>query len=190
MREPLLTDLPALVEALAQGLRPWLNMPYACFGHSMGALIAFELARYLRRLGAPLPVHLLVSARRAPQILNPDTPLHQLPEPAFVDQLRLRYNGIPQAILTEPELMQLFLPILRADFTVIETYRYIHQAPLDCPITVFGGLQDGRIGRVDLEAWQAMTRNACQVHMLPGEHFFLQSAQAQLLRLVAQQLAR
>ena len=189
MREGLFTDLPALVEATADGLRPWLNRPYAFFGHSMGALIAFEVARRLRQLGEPLPVHLLVSARRAPQIPNPDPLLHRLPEPDFVDQLRWRYNGIPQAILTEPELMQLFLPILRADFTVVETYRYLHQAPLDCPITAFGGLQDDRVSHADLEAWQELTRDTCRVHMLSGDHFFLQSAQAQLLQLVAQHLA-
>jgi medium-chain acyl-[acyl-carrier-protein] hydrolase len=99
-----------------------------------------------------------------------------------------RYHGIPEAILAEPELMQIFLPILRADFTLLETYRWQPGELLNQPITAFGGLQDRLLTRDDLCAWKELTRGSFSIHMLQGGHFFLQENQAALVRLVAQQL--
>src|SRR5262245_31979426 len=107
MGEKPFANLPALVDALAVGLRPRLAAPYAFYGHSMGALIAFELARHLRHRSENLPVHLFVSARRAPQVPSHEAPCHQLTDSEFVDTLVRRYNGIPKIILAEPELMKL-----------------------------------------------------------------------------------
>lgn len=188
MREKPCSDLKALVDVLANGLAPRLVPPYAFFGHSMGALIAYELVRCLRGQGANPPVHLFVSARRAPHVPNPDPPCHQLPDQGFLQILVRRYNGIPQAILAEPELMKLFLPILRADFTLMETYQHVAAEPLDQAITVFGGMDDQIVSRAGLAAWKDVTRGAFEVHMMPGGHFFLQNAQAALLEVIARQL--
>jgi medium-chain acyl-[acyl-carrier-protein] hydrolase len=188
MREKLFHEMAALVEELARGLAPSLDIPYAFFGHSMGALIAYELLGLLRRQSQPNAAHLFVSARRAPQIANTDPPIHQLPERDFVAQIVKRYNGIPPVILAEPELMQLFLPIMRADFALLETYSWQPGELLNHPITAFGGLQDRLLTRADLCSWKELTRGSFGIHMLPGGHFFLQENQAELVRLIAQQL--
>ncbi len=137
LRDPCFTGLEPLVQALP----PYLDMPYAFFGHSLGALIGFELARALVRESRPGPVHLFVSDHSAPQIQNPDPPIHQLPEPDFIKKLR-HLNGTPGEVLQHAELMALLLPVLRADFAINETYVYIPGSLLDCPISAFGGLQD------------------------------------------------
>jgi medium-chain acyl-[acyl-carrier-protein] hydrolase len=185
MREKPISDLAVLVEALAAGMASGFKTPFAFFGHSMGALIAYELTRLLRRKGEVLPERLFVSARRAPHLPASEPPCHQLPDDAFVNTLVTRYNGIPKAILAEPELMQLFLPTLRADFTLLETYRYIPEAPISQPITIFGGTNDQLVSRDELSAWKDLTTGPTDVHMMPGSHFFLQTSQAAVLRIVA-----
>jgi medium-chain acyl-[acyl-carrier-protein] hydrolase len=181
LSEPAFTDLNALIETLTAEILPYCDRPFAFFGHSMGGLIAFELTRSLRRHHHPQPLHLLLSGCRAPQLSSPHPPLHSLSDADFIEELR-RYNGTPEAVLTNAELMQLFLPTLRADFTLIETYCHVAEPPLDRPITVFGGLQDAEVSPEDLEAWQIQTTKRLTRHMLPGDHFFLHSAQALLLQ--------
>jgi medium-chain acyl-[acyl-carrier-protein] hydrolase len=188
LREKPFVDLPSLVDALAEGLAPWLTSPYALFGHSMGALIAYGLVRHLRHKGGPLPFRLFVSGRRAPHVPGRQSPCHHLSDPEFVETLVQRYNGIPKAVLAEQELMNLFLPILRADFTLMETYKHIPEEPLEQAITVFGGIDDQSVNRADLDAWKDVTRGETDLHMLPGDHFFVQSARTALLNIVSRQL--
>lgn len=181
------TRLPPLIESLAEALLPRLDKPFAFFGHSMGALISFELIRELRRNRGLAPAHLFVSGRRAPQIENNDPPTYNLPEGAFIEDIR-RFNGTPQEVLEHPELMQLLLPALRADFAICQTYAYTEEPPLECPISVFGGLEDHDAPREYLEAWREQTTASYSLRMLPGDHFFLRKYQPLLLRLLAQQL--
>jgi medium-chain acyl-[acyl-carrier-protein] hydrolase len=188
LREAPITRLSPLVDILAQVLRPAMHLPFAFFGHSMGALIAFDLARRLRQQGGPRPLQVFISAHRAPHLSSPDLPIHQLPTPAFLEQLQQRYNAIPPAVLAEKELMDLFLPTLRADFAIHETYVYQAEAPLSCPLSAFGGLQDRRVGRDGLDAWGEQTRNRFSLRMFPGDHFFLQSARVQLLQALSEDL--
>ena len=180
-REPPFTQMDMLIPALADGLRPHLSLPFVLFGHSMGALLSFELARLLRRRGDPGPAHLFVSARRAPQIPDRRPPLHALPDADLVDQLSRRYNGLPQAVLGNADLMRLFVPLVRADLTLTETYAYASEAPLVCPISAFGGLDDGEIMREELAAWGDQTRGSLTLRMLSGDHFFLQTNRPRLL---------
>lgn len=189
LKEPSFTRLSPLVQTLAQVLHPYLNMPFAFFGHSMGALIGFELARQLRRQYSLGPVHLFVSGRRAPQIPDRSPPIHQLPESALVEELR-RLNGTPESVLQNAELMQLVLPVLRADFALCETYVYSTEDPLDCPISAFGGLQDGSVSYDDLAAWRDQTNSSFTLKMIRGNHFFLQSARALILSALSQELQR
>ena len=165
-------NLPSLIDVLAEVLYPHLDLPFAFFGHSLGSLISFELTRRLRRQTAPSPMHLFVSGCRAPQIPDPDPPIHQLPDAEFIEELG-RFNGTPQAVLENPELMEVFLPVLRADMRLNETYVYDHEAPLDCPITAFGGLEDEEVSHKELAAWHDQTRSKFNIHMFQGDHFFL-----------------
>jgi surfactin synthase thioesterase subunit len=181
------TQLSPLVQALAQALVPLLDKPFAFFGHSLGALVSFELARQLRRQAGIQPIHLFVSADRAPQIPQRDRPIHALPEREFLAELS-RLNGIPGKVLEEPDLMQILLPVLRADFAVYETYAYSAEAPLNCPFSIFGGLQDTRVSRGDLEAWRNQTSVSFSLQMFPGDHFFLNTTQPLLLQLLSQEL--
>ena len=187
-RETAYDRLMPLVETLEQQLQPFMDRPFAFFGHSMGALIAFELTRRLQAGSGAGPVCLLVSARRAPQLPDRDMPIHQLPQDAFVQQLLQRYSGIPQTILEQPDLMALFSQTLRADFALIETYVYTPDRPLACPITAFGGTDDPHARRAELTAWSAQTSNAFGLHMISGDHFFLQNNQASLVRLISEVL--
>ena len=180
-REPALTRMEALVAPLADAMLPYLDRPYIVFGHSMGALIGFELARRLRKLGAPDPLHLFVSARRAPHVADPHPPLHTLPDADLVAQLTRRYNGMPRAVLENAELLRMFIPIVRADLTMTETYVYAPEAPLACPISAFGGLEDDAVTRDDLAAWGDQTGAGFTLRMVPGGHFFLQTDRARLL---------
>src|SRR5208337_356763 len=138
------TQLSPLTQDLAQALVPLLNMPFAFFGHSLGALVSFELARHLRSLYGMGPVRLIVSASPAPQFPHRDRPIHSSPEKEFVEQLR-RLNGTARELLEHEELMEIVLPLLRADFALYETYVYSPEAPLSCPISTFGGLQDRKV---------------------------------------------
>lgn len=187
LNEPPFTRLLPLVQALADALSPHLYKPFAFFGHSLGALVSFELARQLRAQGAPAPVHLFVSGVGAPHIRNPDSAVHGLPEPQLKDKLR-RLNGTPTAVLEHAELMQIMLPILRADFAIYETYAYADEPPLGCPISVFGGVQDRAVSRERLEAWRDQTSTSFSLRMLPGDHFFIHTAQSLLLRMLSQEL--
>jgi len=184
LRERPFTTLSRLVGVLVDVLTPQMQMPFVFFGHSVGALIGFELARLLRRQNRTGPLHLFVSARRAPQLPEPGPPMHQLPEAEFVDKLK-DFNGIPQAVLREAELMRFFLPILRADFALLETYLYVDDHPLDCPITVFGGLHDVKATREELTAWHYQTKGEFRIQLFSGGHFYLHNAQGQLLRAIA-----
>jgi len=184
---PAFTDMDPLVKAAAAALLPYFDMPFAFFGHSMGASISFELARLLRREGRRLPVHLYISGRRAPHILRSDPPLHALPEDELLHELR-ELNGTPKEVLEHPELMQMMIPLLRADFSVAETYTCKPEAPLNMPISVFGGLADKEIERADLEAWRDYSTASFKLRMLPGDHFFLNTSQSMLLRLLSSEL--
>ncbi|NJL55892.1 thioesterase [bacterium] len=182
------TDLLMVVQTLLPILRSYLDLPFAFFGHSMGALIGFELARHLRRQYALEPIHLFVSGREPPQLPDLAPPIHRLPESEFVDEIRHRYNGISDALLEAPELLRLLLPVLRADVTIVETYRYIDDLPLNCSISAFGGLQDRQVRRIALMTWQQQTQQSFQLHMLPGDHFFLNNHSKPFLYILCQEL--
>ena len=125
-------------------------------------------------------MHLFVSGRRAPQIPNPDPPTHNLPEPEFIEELR-RLKGTPEEVLQNEELLHLLLPLLRADFTLCETYSSTHENPLTCPLSAFGGLQDPDVSREDIRAWREQTRGPFKMRFFRGDHFFLQKEQVSLL---------
>ena len=186
--EPPFTRLASLIETLANVLHPLLNLPFAFFGHSMGALISFELARQLRRETGECPVHLFVSAARAPQLPDPDPPIHQLSDSAFVEEL-LRFHGIPEEVHRNAELMQLVLPTLRADIALCETYVHSIEEPLSCPISAYLGKHDTKVVLEDIGGWSVQTQRVFNFSLFPGDHFFLFSARKSLLRVLSAELS-
>jgi len=187
MKTPPFTQLAPLVSATTNALLPYLNKPFAIFGYSMGALVAFELTRLLSFEYNFTPLHLFVAARHAPQIRGSALPIYNLPETEFIHQLR-RFDGISNAVLENQELMQLFLPILRADFAVLDTYSYRSHGTLDFPITVFGGLQDQTVSYANLLPWKEQTSSIFSLQMVSGNHFFIHSAQDILLKTITEKL--
>lgn len=184
---PPLRQMQAMVEDTARGLRPLLDKPFALFGHSMGAVLAFELARLLRAERGPEPAHLFVSGHRAPQIADRTPPTYDLPEKEFFEELR-RLNGTPREVLDHPELMEVVLPLLRADFEVIQTYAYREGEPLECPISAYGGLYDEDVTREDLQGWREQTTAPCAVRLFPGDHFFINTSRELVLQTLSREL--
>ncbi|MCB9450583.1 MAG: thioesterase [Anaerolineaceae bacterium] len=182
LREEPYTRMEPLVAALTDALLPMMDAPFAFFGHSMGSVLSFEVARRLRQLGYPLPLHLFASAWPAPQIGRAFPPISTLPDTDFVKGIQQRYGGIPAAILAEPDLLQIFIPILRADLSVMETYRYAAEPPLPCSISAYGGDQDTATTPDTLSAWGEQTTDFWDTHFFQGGHFYLQSQQSVLLR--------
>jgi len=187
MQSPPIAQLEPLVKAIASSVLPYLDKPFAFFGHSMGGLVSFELTRLLRLDYNLKPFRLFICGRRAPQIPPTKPPIHVLPDPELLEELRT-LNGTPKAVLENPELMQIFLPILRADFAVLETYTYTPQQPLDCPISIFGGWQDKEVSHEALQAWREQTIATFSLQMFDDDHFFIHSQQDLLLKLISQEL--
>jgi len=189
LAEPAFTSMPPLIEALAGALYPYLqDKPYAFFGHSMGAFVCFELARYLRKHHHTHagPLQLFVSAQRAPQLPDLDPPVHALPDNEFIEKLR-HLNGTPAEILQNAEVLEITLPLLRADFAICETYHFVAGEPLLCPIFACGGIDDKDVSYERIAAWKEQTRASFTQRMFPGDHFFLHSCQAELLQVLSQQ---
>jgi medium-chain acyl-[acyl-carrier-protein] hydrolase len=186
--EPPLRRCPALCEMLAAELRPWLDVPFAFFGHSMGALVAFELARHLRRHARVGPMHLFLSGAPGPRRPLPSR-LHCLPEPALIAELS-RLNGTPPEILAQRQFMSIVIPFIRADLELYETHVYSSEDLLDCPISAFAGVDDALARREDVAAWRHETRGAFTLRMFEGDHFFLHRARAPLLRAISEDLSQ
>jgi medium-chain acyl-[acyl-carrier-protein] hydrolase len=185
--EPPASVMAPLVASLAGEMLASLDVPYALFGHSMGAFIAFDLAHELSRLGR-LPAHLFVSAQRGPSLPYAERPTYNLPDDEFLSAILARYESLPKPVLENNDLRRVLLRTLRADFTLVEDYRYRATDRLACPITAFGGADDKRMAREQLERWSAETTSRFQLHRLPGSHFFLHSSREELLSLIRSHL--
>lgn len=169
------TSLPALVAELAADMEPMLDVPYSFFGHSLGALVSFELARAMRRRDLPLPRRLFLSGRGAPSIPSDSPRLHALPDSAFITQVCRRYEGFPKEILDEPELVALFMPVLRADFALFEDHVHVAEPPLPCAFSIYGGREDPQVAPRHLDGWRALTCGGLDVRLFDGGHFYIQS---------------
>jgi len=179
LREPPSRDLGALLAAIEETMAPRLDRPYALFGHSFGALMAFEVARRLRRSGQPAPLHLFASAAPAPAATCGLRVSTDLAAPAFWKAVHELY-GMPAQVLVDPELLDLVVPPLKADLQLMASYRYQPEAPLAAPITAFFGSRDPRVDRAAAEEWRAETTAAFAVHEVPGPHLYLTDAPAEL----------
>jgi medium-chain acyl-[acyl-carrier-protein] hydrolase len=189
LKEPPFGCMSELVRALERPLLPYLDRPAAFWGHSMGGLISFELARHYRRAYGLRPAQLFISATGAPRRVCLPAPL-QDPQP--VDFLR-EMQGLSQASRLTADRLPLFkmmLPTLKADMAMCASYGYQAEAPLDCPITAFGGLDDCQVKCEDLDAWREETAGRFALRMFRGDHFFIHSAESQVLKALSEELLR
>jgi surfactin synthase thioesterase subunit/glycosyltransferase involved in cell wall biosynthesis len=181
-------SMAELVAALGDSVEPYTDEPFAFFGHSMGAVVAFELARLLRRRNRPLPRMLVASGARAPQFRRGHVPGPEPGHAEFVEALR-RLQGTPREVLDNPTLLQLILPALREDAAIYRNYIYAEEAPLDCPIRAYGGAEDPSVHRQHLEGWAAETTANFAVRVFPGGHFYLQTHRQEFLAALARDLS-
>jgi medium-chain acyl-[acyl-carrier-protein] hydrolase len=167
-----IADLMELTEKIRDALVPFMDRPFAFYGHSNGGLMAFELARLLRREGRTGPLLVATGGRPAPQTVIEGPVIHALPEDEFRDTLR-RYNGTPEEVLQNAEIMALISPMLRADFALGETYDYTPEPPLEVPVAAYGGMTDAEAPAWSVEAWREQAAGEFRVVMFPGGHFFI-----------------
>lgn len=188
MAEQPFTSMPALIKALAQVIGSHQDgLPFAFFGHSLGGLLAFELARYQKLHYMRMPEHLFVSGCDAPQYRSPSRRLHTLPDRELIEVLK-DFNGTPPGVLQHRELMDLLLPTIRADFALVDDYVYRPGLPLAMPITVLAGRREDRT--VDqVEGWRKETLADCHVHFFDGDHFFILPEQQAVLDRIGAVLA-
>jgi medium-chain acyl-[acyl-carrier-protein] hydrolase len=180
-------SIPPLIGELHEELRPLFDRPVALFGYSLGALLAFEFAKSVRASGLAHPLHLFAAARKAPQ-WPLEGSIAGLSDARFVQEMDRRYGGIPAQIANDPELLAYFLPTIRADVTLLESYRYVADEPLDCPITVFAGESDPQTRPETLEGWGLHTRGGFEVKRLPGGHFFITQSRRAMSDAIAKAL--
>ena len=186
--EPAVPRLGRLVEMIADGIAAGLDRPYALFGHSMGGLLAFELARSLRRRGLRPPERVFISAMAPPGTSVARPQLHQAPDEEVLRRLA-ELGGTPPELLANEELMELLLPVFRADFAVLETYEYRPEAPLAVPLTVCGGRADRNAPPTGLHGWRKHTSADARLHLFDGGHFYLHEQQEHLLGAVLSDLS-
>jgi medium-chain acyl-[acyl-carrier-protein] hydrolase len=175
--------LEPMVEALADAMKAQIQSPFAFYGHSMGSLISFELARELQRRHKIAPREMFLSGHYAPPAPRTGPPSFSLSDDEFLERLK-NFNGTPTELLNDPEIQELFLPLLRADFEVVDSYDHVPGEPLPCPITTYGGLQDTDVPVEGLHAWRKHTLSTCNVRMLPGDHFFIQTCGTEFMNIL------
>ena len=174
------TSLNSMVDEISSAIQPLLDKPFTFFGHSLGGTVAFELARHLRQNGQSQLNAIFISACAAPQIPKILLPIHTLPDDEFLNSLK-ELGGIPNEILQNEELLDLLLPVLRADFELTETYQHKSAKPLECPIFAFGGLDDPRVSREQLEGWTIHTSAKFESRYFTGDHFFINAVKETII---------
>lgn len=184
--EPFLESVEELVDAVVPVLREWTGRPYALFGHSMGATLAYETARKLVAEGGEPPAHLFVSGRRSPTVPRRDT-VHLLDDAGLLAEVA-RLQGTDAGLLQDEELLRMVLPPLRNDYRVAGRYRHLAGPPLTVPLTVITGDSDPNVPVGDAHAWQAVAHGPTALHVLPGGHFYLNDQQDAVCRIVEEAL--
>jgi medium-chain acyl-[acyl-carrier-protein] hydrolase len=187
LRERPYTSMSELIPPLVDALTSLLDRPTVIYGHSVGAKIALETCYELRRRAAGCVAHLFVGACPSPHLDWEHAHMHALEDGEFLAEIQSRYGGVPSEIMRDPEIRSLLLPAMRADVTLLETHRHHPEAPLNCPITAFGGDRDRMVTPESIDGWRSMTSGRFRMRMLDGDHFFAQSAKAELLQAISEE---
>ena len=182
------SELRTLAESVAAAIRPACHEPFAIFGHSMGGLIGYEVARILEQQHDCAAQHLIVASTPAPHLVRYDTPTYDIPEGEFIEHL-LALDGTPKELLEDKAGRELFLPLIRADFRLVQTYRHVPGPPLNCPIVAFVGDVDPEVSASDIGEWGLFTTHTFVPIVVPGDHFLLTRRTPDCLRIVRQTLA-
>ncbi|MEV5975213.1 alpha/beta fold hydrolase [Streptomyces sp. NPDC051921] len=185
--EPCVEDLHVLADLVHEELRPWVDRPFALFGHSMGASLAFEVARRLEADGI-VPQAVFASGRRAPSRFR-DERVHLMDDATLIADLK-RLAGTDPRMLGEEEVLRMILPALRSDYTAAETYRVRPGRKLAAPVLVFTGADDPQVTLDEANAWSEHTTAEFRLRVLPGGHFFLNDHGAELMKEFTAVLAR
>jgi surfactin synthase thioesterase subunit len=188
LEEPPFRHIADLLDPLCAALEPRLDQPYALFGHSMGAVVAYEVARRLSAAGTGGPGCLIVSGRGAPGSARAHGRLSALPDDKFVAEVA-RLNGIPPEVLSEPELLSVLLPALRADYELTETYRPLPGGQLNCPVVAYMGTSDPEVQYTEMLAWRDVTSSEFSVRVFRGDHFYLKGGRPDVLHAVREDLS-
>ena len=181
LKEPPMKDMVSLLDALELQVEPYLDqVPFVFWGHSMGALLVFELMRRFQKKGAALPKLAILSARRAPHLPKYQIDVAQMDDEEFINELR-KLGGTPDEIINNKRLMKLVLPSLRADFELMYRWEHVAGDPLSIPLKVVGGKGDAPISEADLQAWSQYSTAETTIEMFEGDHFYLHQPAVELL---------
>jgi surfactin synthase thioesterase subunit len=184
--EPSYTDIRALVRDIVAAIQPYLSNRFSFFGHSMGALVSFEVARLLQSKSLSLPENVFVSGYHAPHIPDPGRKIHHLPDDEFLDGIA-DMNGLPDELVQNREFLSVFLPALRADFTMCETYKYQSGEKLKSSIVALGGSDDPEAREEHLRKWQEQTIREFSLHILDGDHFYIHRKEMEIIQIIKNQ---
>lgn len=186
INEPPISRLASLVSALVDGMAPLLNPAFGFYGHSFGALVAFEVARELRRKRLNTPNLLICGASRAPHCGLDRPPFHHLPDDEFLAASGRHYGTtIDRRLLAVDEIRQMIVLAMRADLTVSESYRYYEDPPFEFPISIVAGRSDGSTSDTSLKAWAQHTEATFELTYLEGGHLFLNDCAVDLMKIVS-----
>lgn len=185
MQEPAFDSMKALVKELSCALHSQIEKPYVVIGHSMGSRIALNTLYELNRFGCPPPLHFIASGSAPPHMTKKRKKIHKLSDDEFIKELQ-SYDGTPDEVINNKELMEIYLPLLRADFAVAEEESILNLPPLNLNATVFGGINDSSVSKEDCLAWQEYFSPPIEVSIFEGGHFFIDSARNEVIGKVSE----
>ncbi|MEO8062858.1 MAG: alpha/beta fold hydrolase [Pseudomonadota bacterium] len=188
VREAFIAKMDDLIGGMVDAIAPFLDKPYAIFGHSFGALCAFEAIRELRRRGLRQPVLFVPAGRRPPHVEKKKPAIASLPREQFIEELRKDFGDHIRHVLDSVELQEVFIPQIHADFALSEAYSFRTEDPLDCPVTAFAGVDEDELENDELDAWALHTRRGFHSRRFPGDHFFVRESQRLVIDSMAQEI--
>ena len=186
--EPALRRPQEAVEILVRILQPYLDLPFVMFGHSMGALLAYEVTRGILTNAMLEPRILFVSGRRAPHLPSRKRKLNTLPRNELIAEIQA-LNGTPAEVFAHEDLIELVLPMLRCDLELVESYTNAAGPLLSCPVIAMGGSRDLEISPEEIVGWGSVTTGPFKSMLFEGDHFFINSARTRLLQTIQRELA-
>ncbi len=186
LQQATVSDAVSLARLMVSEIRHYLHTPYAVYGHSMGTLIGLLMLREIQQLALPRPKFVFFTGSEGPATRKHEKIRYKLPDPELIEELR-SLGGVSQEVLNEPQILEFFLPIIRADFQVIETYEYVPARPMDIPFSIAIGTQEN-VTVEEARSWQKETRRPVEVMQFHGQHFFIFDHTHRIMKLIAEKV--